>query len=80
MIQLKGRAILNTSKFLISVHISGTLNLTKLLIQHGANVNVADDNGVAPLHVAAAHSNFKNSCFDFNSFRQILILVRFSFT
>ena len=57
MIQLKGRAILNTSKFLISVHISGNFDM-KILIEHGANVNLADNDGHTLLHVAALKGGF----------------------
>lgn len=36
---------------------AGNLNLTKLLAEHGADVNTKDNNAIAPLHIAAAHGN-----------------------
>ena len=37
---------------------TGNMNMTKLLAKHGADVDTKDNNGIAPLHKAAAHGKF----------------------
>lgn len=37
---------------------TGNMNMTKILVKYGANVDTKDYNGIAPLHIAAAHGNF----------------------
>jgi ankyrin repeat protein/L-ascorbate metabolism protein UlaG (beta-lactamase superfamily) len=36
---------------------SDSLNTVMLLVEHGADINIPDDNGVTPLHYAVGHGN-----------------------
>ena len=42
-----------------AVHEASRVDVLRLLVQHGANVNVTDIEGQTPLHIACRHNNIQ---------------------
>lgn len=42
-----------------AVHEASRVDVLRLLVRHGADLNVHDDDGQTPLHIASRHSNIQ---------------------